>query len=536
MLNTISTDVLVIGAGLTGLRAALAASQFGKKVLVLSKGPRCSYGVMGFNAAVGKEDSDKLYYEDILSSGKGLSNKKLAYILSKNSALELRYLESNGLNFEKTAQGEYDLLQPLGCSKPRLVHIGKSTGPESEKVFLEKLGQAGVLVAFDVTVLDLLVEKGRVYGALAVSQNQLVCYAASSVVVAAGGCGALYPVTTYPEGIQGDSYAMMARAGVELIDMEFIQFEPCCLAEPEILKGRGISTTMLNVGAKLLRADGHDFLSKYIPDIRYIQKGNLARAMYTEMGKTAWKPLLYDLRSISEEDLETHCLWTKELKACGLDTRIAPLKVCPAAHTFLGGAKVNERCETSVKGIFAAGEAMGGLHGANRIGGCAGAETYVFGAIAGESAAKYATGENFSQQAEMLARKIFTTYSPKGDEKYELIAIMRKRLSSCVSTGLSIVRNEQGIKASSETAAEIESSASRISWDNMSQLTACIELKNMALVSRIMSAASLARKESRGVFYRSDYPAQSEQFELNFIVSVQKGEITLSTKPDFHSD
>ena len=526
-MDTIVADVLVIGAGLTGLRAALAASQFGKKVLVLSKGPRCSYGVMGFNAAVSKKDSDKLYYEDILDSGKGLSDKKLAYTLSKNSALELHYLEKNGLIFDKTALGGYDLLQPLGCSEPRLVHIGRFTGTESEIVFLEKLEQSGVHVAFDVTVLDLIVDEKRVYGALAVRRNRLICYAASSVVVAAGGCGALYPVTTYPVGIQGDSYAMMARAGAELIDMEFMQFEPCCLAEPMALKGKGISTTMLNAGAKLLSADGHEFLSSYISDIKTMQKGNLARAMYSEMQKSGGQPLLYDLRSISKEEIEMHCLWTKELIASGYDPGEVPLKVCPAAHTFLGGARVNERCETSIKGMFAAGEAMGGLHGANRIGGCAGSETYVFGAVAGESAARYAAEENCSHQAEKLARRLFASYAPEGDKKHGLIAQMKKELSVCVSDGLSIVRSEQGINAAAETAAKIETAVKYISWKNIEQLTACIELKNMALVSQMISAASLARKESRGVFYRSDYPNQSKQFERNFIVTVHNGEISV---------
>ena len=530
MLKTISTDVLVIGAGLTGLRAALAASRLGKKVLVLSKGPRCSYGVMGFNAAVGKDDSSELYYEDILASGKGLGDKTLAYILSSNSTRELRFLEQNGLHFEKTAQGEYDLLQPLGCSRPRLVHIGRFTGARSEKVFLEKLEQSKVPIAFDATVLDLLAADGRVCGALAVAQNQLICCAASSVVVAAGGGGALYPVTTYPEGLHGDSYAMMARAGAELIDMEFIQFEPCCLAEPTALKGKGISTTMLNAGARLLNADGREFLSDYISDIKTMQKAGLSRAMYAEMQKSGGKPLLYDLRSIGKDELEMHCLWTKELTDAGFDPGKVPLRVCPAAHTFLGGAKVNERCETSLKGLFAAGEAMGGLHGANRIGGCAGAETYVFGAIAGETAAKSVEGEPPSRQAEKLAEELLASYSPQGNEAHGLVARLKKELSDSVSRGLSVVRAEDGILAAAEVAVRTEEALRQILWTSPEQLAECIELKNMALVSRMISAASLARQESRGAFYRSDYPMQRQQFERNHSITVQNGEIAISVQ------
>lgn len=522
--DTVRTDVLVIGAGIAGLRAAAAAAQSGKKVTVVSKGPRCSYGVMGFNAAVGGGDSAELYYEDILRSGCGLSDRRLARLLADGSFEQLRFLEENGLSFDRTETGEYDLLQPLGCSLPRLVHAGRFTGTRSEELLLRMLESRSAELAFDITVLDLLSDGERVYGALAAQKNKLLCFSAGSVIVAAGGAGSLYPVTTYPSGIQGDSYAMLARAGAELTDMEFMQFEPCCLAEPAGLRGRGISTTMLNAGARLLNANGKEFLHKYIPDLKKMQKSNLARAMFSEMEKQNGAPLLYDVSMIAPAEMELHCLWLNELRAAGYDSQNVPLKVCPAAHTFLGGAKVDERCAASLAGLYAAGEAMGGLHGANRIGGCAGAEIYVFGALAGQAAAADAIEADVNR-AEQLAAALLESYAPSGEPCGESVPMLIAQLQSCAASGLSIIRSAAGIKKAAELSHAAALTADHITWSNAAQLTELSALKNMALLMQMIAAASLSREESRGVFFRSDFPAQSDLFEHSFTVSMADGAI-----------
>ena len=526
-LEMVRTDVLVIGAGLAGLRAAVAASEHGRKVIVVSKGPRCTAGVMAFNAAVEKEDSTHLYYQDIIDSGKGLSDAKLAVKLAENSVRELHYLEELGLSFDREEGGEYALLQPLGCSRPRCVHIGRFTGPESERVFLQLLKERRVSVSYDTNVLELLSDGESVFGALTLKGEDLVVYSADSVVLAAGGCGALYPVSTYPQGIWGDSYGMLARAGGMLTDMEFMQFEPCCLAEPEHLKGKGISTTMMQAGGKLLNADGEEFLEKYIPTGTAIQKGDLSRAMFEEMESCGGRPIQFDLRALSAEELEMHCLWGKQLKAAGWDLSADPLKVCPAAHTFLGGAKVDENCETSLKGLFAAGEALGGLHGANRLGGCAGAETYVFGALAGENAARHQWAENSSDKAMELADRLLAVHRPKGQEPFGQIKALREELQQSVARGLSIVRTDEGIRAAAGTAVKIANLAEHTVWSTPEELAEVIALKNMALTAQMIAAASEARKESRGVFFRSDYPCESPEFDKNLNCKLVNGEIVI---------
>lgn len=518
----------MVGAGLSGLRAAMAASEQGKEVMVLSKGPRCTAGVMGFNAAVDREDSCQTYCKDILNSGKGLSDPELARILAEDSGKELNYLEQLGLLFDRNENGDYDLLTPLGCSRPRCAHVGRFTGTESEKRFLECLRERNVEISFDAIVLDLLSDGHRVYGVLAVKGAEVVVCIADSVILAAGGCGALYPVTTYPQGIWGDSYAILARAGGWLTDMEFMQFEPCCLAEPEHLRGKGISTTMMQAGAKLLNADGEEFLEKYIPSGTAVQKGDLARAMFREMERCGGKPIQYDLRMITEEELELHCLWGKELRAAGWNPLKKVLQVCPAAHTFLGGAKVDAHCKTSLQGLFAAGEALGGLHGANRLGGCAGAETYVFGAVAGKNAAECQSAKNHDEKALELAGKLLASYEPGRREPFGQVAKLKEQLQQAVASGLSIVRSESGIEAAARTAAKVQSVAAEIIWNTPQELSELMALKNMALLTEIIAAASKARKESRGVFFRRDYPSENPEFEGNLNCQWKNGEIVIN--------
>lgn len=518
--KTVKTDVLVIGAGIAGLRAAVAAAGRGKKVIVASKGPRCSYGIMGFNAAVDREDSQALYYDDILKSGLGLSDHQLATLLAQGATKQKDFLEHSGLCFDKTADGRYDLLQPLGCSRPRLVHAGRFTGSESEKLFLEMLQKAGADVSFDTTVIDLLSDGDTVYGALAIRGSEGLCFTAKATVLATGGCGDIYPVTTYPAGIEGDGYAILARAGGELIDMEMLQFEPCCFAEPESLKGRGISTTMLNAGAKLRNAEGEEFLPKYFADPRTIQKGSLSRAMFSEIARCGGRPVLYDLSAIAPEELEMHCLWTKEIKQAGIDLSTTPLKVCPAAHTFLGGARVDAQCATSLQGLFAAGEALGGLHGANRIGGCAGAETFVMGAIAGDAAAEYCecAAALDSAKAEQLKAALEKEYHAQGQGELSSLAELRAQVRAAANAGLSIIRDEAGIAAAAHSVRAVAAKVRETGWRTGEELIQILSVRNMALVADLIALASYTRRESRGVFFRSDYPESRKDMEKNLVI------------------
>lgn len=524
-------DVLVIGAGLTGLRAALAASGMGKRTAVLSKGARCSSGVIGFNASVGAQDSPERYFADIQASGQGLSRPELAWTLARRSAGEAAFLESLGMEFSREESGEYNLLRPLGCSVPRLIHKGIVTGAEAERLFLKALQVAGVSVQFDVDVLDLLSDGGRVYGAVGIEGGVPACYPAGAVVLAAGGCGALYPVTTYPGVIRGDSYAMAARAGAVLTDMEFIQFEPCCLTEPVSLRGKGISTTMMNAGGRLLNGAGKEFLPDYFSDPDSIKKGELARAIYTEKKRCGGADILYDLSALSQEELERHCLWTEQLRGHGWDPLRQPLPVAPAAHTFLGGVRTDSACRTNVEGLFAAGEALGGLHGADRLGGCAGAETFVFGAVAGESAARCSLRSIRSEQAAALARELLDKLCAGDGATREEAESALRDLRRCAGEDMSLVRTGEGIVRARRISARVLALGGELTCRSTEELARKNALRSMALTLGMMAAASGARRESRGVFYREDYPRIDEDCAVSIQVSWRDGEIAADRGP-----
>lgn len=528
-----TTDVLVIGAGITGLRAALEASANGKDVLVLSKGPRCSWGIGGFNAAAGSNDSTELYYQDILKSGTGLSDRKLAAILAAGSMDEVRYLQTLGMTFDRKNTGEYDLLRPLGCTVPRLVHRESKTGKIAEDIFLALLQQRGVEVRTGVTAIELLSDGAQVYGALGIERgHELICYEAKAVIMAAGGCGHMYPVSTYPAGIQGDSYGMLARAGCELIDMEFMQFEPCCLVEPSALRGHGISTTMLSAGAVLRNAEGKEFLGDYFDSPADVQKGELARAIYSESQKYNGQPVEYDLTPLTSEEIDAHCIYSEQLKEMGYDASIKPLKILPAAHTFLGGARVDENCATSLHGLYAAGEAMGGLHGANRIGGCAGAETFVFGAVAGRHALRFAESqtEPCRKKTQQLVERVLNGYLTCGEKSIDPCRAddLNRTLQDSMVKHLYLVREEQGIKEAIRTASEIEHEARLLRRDTGKNWLEANRLENAAITVRLIAESSLRRKESRGVFFRSDYP-ECASYTVSYSIKKQGEQITVQT-------
>ena len=502
------SDVLVIGGGLAGLRAAYEATERGCTVAVVSKGPRCSADVSGFNSPVGKSDSLQLFVRDIHSSGMTLDDPALAETLARDSLKETVFLEKLGLDFQKTAEGEYELLQPLWCSVPRLVHSGTATGAEAERLLLKALEDRGVQVEAPVTGLEILTADGAACGALAHKngEDRLTIYDAKAVVLAAGGCGGLYEVSTYSKAICGDSAALAYRAGAELTNMEFIDFEPCCLVYPEHLRGRGISSTMLFVGGVLRNTDGEDLIKKYFADISEVCKSRLAKAIYQEVrvGKgTAAGGVLYDLTAVPREVLEEHEAYLPLLERNGIDLATTPLEVAPAAHTCLGGVRTDDHCRSSVPGLFAAGEAMGSLHGANRIGGNAGTEVFVFGAIAGGGAAEHAKTAELHEAAalaaaERVVAEAIAAMKTEGDSPAECAAKIRH----AVSSGIPLLRNEEDIL---ELKHHLRVGAA-FSAPTAENLETYLELLSMTQTAEIIAESSLLRHESRGVFSRSDYP------------------------------
>ncbi len=520
-----TSDVLVIGGGLAGLRAAEAAASAGCTVTVLSKGPRCSADVSGYNAPVGANDSVELFVRDIQASGCTINDPALAEILAEGSLRETAFLESLGLEFQKTESGAYQLLQPLGCTVPRLLHTGTATGAEAERLLLESLEKRGVRVESPVTVVEILTQNGAACGVLAVKQGseELTAYGAKAVVLAAGGCGGLYEISTYSKAICGDSAALAYRAGAEITNMEFIDFEPCCLVSPEHLRGRGVSSTMLFIGGVLKNSAGEDIIKKHFKDLSEVCKSKLAQAMWEEIQAGLATPsggIWYDLTAIPREELAEHEAYLPLLERNGFDLSRDFLEVSPAAHTCLGGVKIDAACRSTVPGLFAAGEAVGNLHGANRIGGNAGSEVFVFGAIAGSSAAEHAekTEVNFEKIYE-IAESVKDKYLAKISDGDLTAEDCGRAIRKAVSAGVPLLRQETALR---EMIGELEHLLERLGKDTAP--AAYLALLSMTQTARMIGSSSLLRQESRGVFHRSDYPRQRETFDrTNTVVSMADG-------------
>lgn len=527
--RTINTELLVIGSGVAGLRAAAAAAEAGVSVTIVSKGPSASPEIMGFNAPVCEGDSMAQYIDDMEKSGCGLCDHSLVSALAEGVGTQIDYMEKLGLVFDRTPDGSYDAIHTLGTKYPRLIHFKSNTGSREIVLLKKHCANLGVRIDSPVDILGLLMCEGRTVGAFGVGADGAapLIYSAGAVVLAAGGCGAMHKISTYPKAILGDGYAMAYRAGAELIDMEFQQFEPCCFVYPEKIAGKVIATTLLRHGARLLNGEGREFMADYGLTRENAQKSTLSRAMLAEVRAGRGTPhggIYYDMTMMSRKFLyEDHAIFTRPAVEAGIDLTKEMPEMMPAAHTCLGGVRIDPSCACSVPGLFACGEVIGGLHGANRIGGSAGAETVVFGAAAGESAARYIS----SAAPSPTAAEMSAAWEP---ERAALAGVItgkttvsvtdvRARLGDLLARHAGIVKCESGLQSALKGMEELSDELSGAEAADLSAAAELTHCRNMLLVARIQAGASLLRRESRGVFYREDCPDRDDKHRLSNIVA-----------------
>lgn len=539
--NIISTDVLIIGSGLAGIRAAQAAVKGGANVIVVGKGGGASPGIMGFDVAINAEGNSEVFYNDLLNSGHSINSKKLARILAEDSVKEITNLEKLGLEFDKNEDGSLAAFQPIGSSYPCLVHYKALTGIKSVALIKEDSKKDGVVFERSIMITELLQYNGKIVGAVGVNINngQFVSYLAKAVVLATGGCGAIHPVTTYPEDIVGDGYAMAYRAGAELIDMEFMQFEPCCFVYPEAIKGKPIATTMMKEGAVLRNADGERFMLKYGEKSENVQKDELSRAMAIEISEgrgTKHKGVLYDVTMLPRDMVViNHSIFYDPALKAGLDLMKEPAEVAPAAHTLIGGVKINEQCQSSKQGLFAAGEVVGGVHGANRLGGASGAEVLTFGARAGKYAAQFALAvkDNIAEEKamELFIHKKEESYLKRMENTRGSLdaAILRKNIQKILSEGVGLVKDNESLSRAYNELTKLEDMLDDLPVTNAKQLAEFHEFGNMITTGKLQASASLTRTESRGVHYRSDFPEKNdEKWMKNIVIKQTNGKMEIS--------
>ncbi len=515
-MNSVYTDILVAGAGLAGIKAAYSASLCGLKVAVISKSSvAASNFILGFNAAVSENDSTALFCEDTIKGGKYIGKQELAFTLAKNSADEVKNIERLGLKFDKNEKG-YNLLRPLGCSTERLVHIENHTGKTTLERYKDEAVKNGVKIIDNAMLCDLITKDNKVIGVSVFDlQNEIKFYICAKAVVLA--CGGIHieSESTYAPCMTGDGYGAALRAGAYLTDMEFIQFEPCRCIFPQKL---GISTTLLSHGGKITNKNGERFLLKEYSSEGEIPKDSLAKLIYAEIKKGNGTPhggVYLDLTDIPEKEIKKdHILYYKRFLGVGIDITKEKIEVAPCAHSFMGGVVVDEKCRTSVNGLFAAGEVTGGLHGANRVGGNAGTEVYVFGTIAGKSAAEYA--KNCSVPHSSFSEEQTSVY---GNVQKDFFENIKKTIYENMSNYMGPLRTEKELVLLKTKLKEISEQIRDCSPADFKAEVSKKECENMLIVCTCCVKAAIKRKESRGVHSRKDYPNTDDKYLLSFIFS-----------------
>ena len=536
----IDTDLLVIGSGLAGLRAAVAAAEKGVSVLVVSKGTSASPEIMGFNAPVVPEDSEEQYYQDMERSGYGINDSRLARVLTENVLGEVNWLEEHGVHFTRDREGRYAPIHTLGTKYPRLIRAGISSGATEMKMMGQLCSDLGIMIDVHTDVLGLLAEENHALGAWGLRGGKPVCYQAKAVILATGGCGAIQNFSTYPPAIIGDGYAMAYEVGAGLVDMEFQQFEPCCFIWPEQIRGKVIATTLLRHGAELRNGLGETFMANYGLSRENAQKGPLSRAMLAEVQAGRGSPhggILYDMTMFDADFLyKDHAIFTRPAQEVGIDLTKEMPEMMPAAHTNLGGVIIDTSCMSEVDGLFACGEVIGGLHGGNRLGGSAGAETVVFGHLAGESAADYILRGQSKTDGSMINKTASRAFgiidTLIGRKQPDRTSEIRKRLGVCLQNNLGIIRSAETVRSAEEEVQTLCNILHECGAKNLDEAAEHVHCQHMLKIAQMQIRASALRQESRGVFFRSDYPEQDDTgWKRNIIIRRDGDSLKLSTRP-----
>jgi L-aspartate oxidase len=512
-------EVLVVGTGAAGLTAALGCSPL--RVTVLTKarlgfGGSSPWAQGGIAAAVGKDDAPSLHAADTMAAGAGLNDPHVVDILTKEGPERIQALLALGAHFDVDAAGSLALGREAAHSRRRILHARDATGAEVVRTLVEAVRRSPqIRVVDEAFAIDLALEDGEVVGLLAVhSDGRRVLHLSPAVVLATGGLGQLFLHTTNPREATGDGLAMAARAGARLVDLEFVQFHPTALAagaDPMPL----LTEALRGEGAVLIDGEGRRFMADEHPDRELAPRDVVARAIWKRL--MAGQRVFLDAREAVGEAFPEH--FPTVFKLCqehGLDPRIEPIPVAPAAHYHMGGIAVDEHGRTSLSGLWACGEvAATGAHGANRLASNSLLEALVFGArVAEDLRARVPVGK--VPRRPRLASGDSSALGGPGDA--ELTAAVRRLMWE--KAGL--VRDEAGLTFAVE---ELRRLAAR-------HPRAAGEARNLLGIGRLVAEAALERRESRGGHYRSDYPNPDPRWQRRlFLTAAPDGSARFEAAP-----
>ena len=560
-------DVLVIGAGAAGMRAAIAASDEGASVCLVSKSLLGkAHTVMaegGAAAALGnadERDNWKVHFRDTIKGGKHLNNWKMAKIHAEQAPERILELERWGAVFDRTKDGKINQRNFGGHRYPRLAHVGDRTGLEIIRTVQDKvIHQDNIDIFMECTVATIITEDNQAVGALAYYRNngEIVAIHAKAIVVATGGIGKAYRVTSNSWEYTGDGHSLAYLAGADLQDMEFIQFHPTGMVWPPSVKGTLVTEGVRGEGGVLLNNKGERFMFNYIPEAfaaetakdekeandwlkgiegamrppELLTRDVVAKAIMKEVKEGRGSPhggAFLDIANRQDADYIKKKLPSMyhQFKELGdLDITEEPMEVGPTTHYMMGGITVDaETGASSLKGMYAAGEAAAGLHGANRLGGNSLSDLLVFGNISGRAAANFALNTeeiSFSKsKLKKAANEIIDCFS---DTKTENPYHLHRELQDIMEMHAGIVREEEslneGIEKLKDLSKRVENAKATGDRSYNPSWHLCLDMKNMIITSLAVAEAAKERRESRGGHTRLDYPEYDKELgTLNIII------------------
>lgn len=518
-LSVIEADVLIIGGGLAGFRAAHAARRQGASVVVAYHARGASQHIIGFNVpdvGAARADSPEAYARDMIEGGYGLNDRRLVDALAHEAGAALQDLVQLGVPLAR--DGDAILRRHLSGNRfARSVFHPEGIGRLAWQTLVQQAEHLGVQCLQGWKAVRLLRHGDAVTGALLSRRDasERVAVHAPAVLLATGGIGALYADSTYPEDITADSYAFALQCGATLVDMEFVQFEPTVVTDPAPCRGMEMPTAMFADGAALRNAAGERFMFRHNPahGEMQIEKAKIALAVQEEIdaGRGRAGAVLFDTSAVPKARLESYVSHVSRLRGAGVDPGTGPILVKPAAHSQMGGVRIDAQCRTEVPGLLAAGEASGGVHGASRIAGNGASDAIVFGGIAGRAAAG---GEGLARDlpwsrihAEALQAFDALPARDTGPSPTELKDAVRRTMLA----GVGIRRSADGLAG---TLAELsrlrEQARAGLRLERPGDRIRAHEALHFLLCGEAIARSAAARRESRGAHWRVDHPSRDD--------------------------
>lgn len=550
MYEIITTEALVVGGGGAASRAAIEASKFAQTAIVVDgiygRAGTTTTGMGGMNVALGNFDSRdnwRVHYEDTIKGGQYLNNQELVEIFAKEGIDRIYDLEAYGMLFYRMENGRIAQRIESGSTYNRTCMTGDRTGHELQRTLTREVRRRGIETFEETVIAELLVNEGRIAGAIGLDfrRGQFIVFRANALIMATGGCARLYEICSNAHESTGDGFGIALKAGATLIDMEMVQFHPTGMVYPESGKGILVSEAVRGDGGQLINSKGERFMLRYSPEWKELATRDVvSRSIWREVREgrgTEHGGVYLNISHVPAREIEQKLpSMLNQLLRSGIDIRKEPMEVLPTPHFSCGGIKIDGNGRSTVEGLYAAGEAGGGIHGANRLGANSFSDLQVFGARAGESAGQYAVKNRSKPDVREAEKSIQELGSPLDRKKGSSPITIRKKIQKLMYRNVGIMRNEKGLKETIGIFEEIKEEElpgmkvvpSRIfnyEWAES------IKVRNMLEAALGITKCALYREESRGVHYREDFPEKDRKWVVNVNAMRKNGEISLFKTP-----